>query len=131
MLTHRLIRTVTVLALGGAVVAACDGSSAPAADSGGASQKVMGPAFMADTVGGLPADPERLREVMRRCKADDPGVAAETCAAAGQAYRRRFMGDGGPTYAPKPVDLFPATPKTVDPAAGPVPAGGTPKRRPE
>jgi hypothetical protein len=91
----------------------------------------MGPAFMADTVDNLAADPERLREVMRRCKADDPGVAAETCAAASRAYRRRFMGDGGPTYAPKPVDLFPATPKTVDPAAGPVPAGGTPKRRPE
>jgi len=130
MLGGQLFRAAAILALGGGLVAACDGSSAPAAD-GGASQKVMEPAFMAGTVDNLAADPEQLREVMRRCKADDPGVAAETCAAASRAYRRRFMGDGGPTYAPKPVDLFPATPETVDPAAGSAPAGGTPKRRPE
>jgi hypothetical protein len=55
-----------------------------------------------DTVDSLVANPERLSEVQRLCK-DDPGKVGDAeCAAASEAYRRRFMGDGKTQYTPRP-----------------------------
>jgi hypothetical protein len=56
----------------------------------------------ADTVDSLVANPKRLGEVQRLCK-EDPGKLGDAeCAAASEAYRRRFMGDGKTQYAPHP-----------------------------
>jgi hypothetical protein len=50
-----------------------------------------------DTVQSLVANPERLKEVQRLCK-EDPAKMGETCNAASQAFRQRFMGNGQPKY---------------------------------
>jgi hypothetical protein len=47
-----------------------------------------------DTVESLAANPERLKEVERQCKADHAKMGDALCNAAGEARRRRFMGDG-------------------------------------
>lgn len=56
-----------------------------------------------DTVESLVANQERLSEVQRLCK-EDPGKVGEAeCAAASEAYRRRFMGgEGKIQYTPRP-----------------------------
>jgi hypothetical protein len=56
----------------------------------------------ADTVDSLAANPERLNEVQRLCKEDAGKVGDAECAAASEAYRRRFMGDGKTQYTPRP-----------------------------
>ena len=56
----------------------------------------------ADTVDSLAANPERLNDVQRLCK-DDPGKVGDAeCAAASEAYRRRFMGVGKTKYTSRP-----------------------------
>ncbi|MCW4460815.1 entry exclusion lipoprotein TrbK [Sphingomonas sp. BT-65] len=40
----------------------------------------------------LAADPERLAELRRRCRADRTAVGAATCETVAQANRRRFFG---------------------------------------
>jgi hypothetical protein len=47
-----------------------------------------------DTVDSLAANPERLKEVERACKADRAKMDGALCNAASEARRRRFMGDG-------------------------------------
>jgi len=55
-----------------------------------------------DTVDSLVVNPERLSEVQRLCKADPATVGNAECAAAAEAYRRRFMGEGKTRYTPHP-----------------------------
>jgi hypothetical protein len=55
-----------------------------------------------DTVDSLVANPERLGEVQRVCKEEPGKVSDAECAAASEAYRRRFMGDGKTQYTPRP-----------------------------
>lgn len=55
-----------------------------------------------DTVDSLVAHPERLGEVQRLCKEEPGKVGDAECAAASEAYRRRFMGDGKTQYIPPP-----------------------------
>lgn len=54
----------------------------------------------ADTVDSLVADPQRLKEVQRLCKEDHAKMGDAVCAAAAEANRRRFMGDGTGQYTP-------------------------------
>ncbi len=54
-----------------------------------------------DTVESLLANPERLREVQRRCKEDHAKIGDATCNAGAEAFRRRFMGDGKGKYTPE------------------------------
>jgi hypothetical protein len=55
-----------------------------------------------DTVDSLVANPERLSKVQRLCKEDPGKIGNAVCAAASEAYRRRFMGDGKTQYTPRP-----------------------------
>jgi hypothetical protein len=55
-----------------------------------------------DTVDSLVANPERLSEVQRLCKEEPGKVSDAECAAASEAYRLRFMGDGKTQYTPPP-----------------------------
>jgi hypothetical protein len=55
-----------------------------------------------DTVDSLVANPERLGKVQRLCKEEPSKVGDAECAAASEAYRRRFMGDGKTQYTPRP-----------------------------
>lgn len=59
------------------------------------------PTAPVDTVESLVADPARLEKVQRHCKLDYARVDADVCAAASEAYRRRFMGDGKAKDGPK------------------------------
>lgn len=59
------------------------------------------PTAPVDTVESLVAEPARLKEVQRQCKLDHARVDADVCAAASEAYRRRFMGDGRAKDGPK------------------------------
>ena len=52
-----------------------------------------------DTVESLVANPERLKEVERLCKADHAKMGDALCNAASEARRRRFMGKG--KYTPQ------------------------------
>lgn len=70
-----------------------------------------------DTAESLAADPERLREVQRLCSQDWAGTGDALCTAASQARRKRFMGSGGPRYAPHPVELFPSLEEDGKPKA--------------
>ena len=54
-----------------------------------------------DTVESLAANPERLKDVRARCKADHAQVGDILCGMAAEATRRRFMGGGTP-YTPAP-----------------------------
>jgi hypothetical protein len=56
----------------------------------------------ADTADSLVANPERLGEVQRLCKEDPVKTGDAECAAASEAYRRRFIGDGRTQYTPRP-----------------------------
>jgi Conjugative transfer region protein TrbK len=47
-----------------------------------------------DTVDSLASNLERLKEVERMCKADHAKMGDALCNAAGEARRRRFMGNG-------------------------------------
>jgi hypothetical protein len=57
-----------------------------------------GPPQPIDTVESLVANPERLREVERRCK--DGSIAAAACSAASDAVRQNFLRDGPANYTP-------------------------------
>ncbi len=48
----------------------------------------------------LAADPQALKELRRRCRADREAVGGELCEAAARATRMRFMNDGATAYAP-------------------------------
>lgn len=62
-----------------------------------------------DTVESLAANPQRLKEVMRQCKADRAKLGEATCTAASETWRRRFMGDGKAKYTPAPAPKPPPT----------------------
>ena len=53
-----------------------------------------------DTVESLAANPERLKEVERLCRADHAKMGDTLCNEASEARRRRFMGDGKGKYTP-------------------------------
>jgi Conjugative transfer region protein TrbK len=55
-----------------------------------------------DTVDSLVANPERLSKVQRLCKDDPVKTGNAECAAASEAYRRRFMGDSKTQYTARP-----------------------------
>ena len=55
-----------------------------------------------DTVESLLANPERLKALRARCKADHAQVGDATCNAVSEATRQRFMGAGTP-YTPAPA----------------------------
>lgn len=78
----------------------------------GCSERASPPEQKAET---LAADPERLQETLKRCKADRTAVGDATCRAASEAYRKRFMGSGESNYDPQAVDLFPQTPDKATP----------------
>lgn len=59
-----------------------------------------GPAF--ESVESLVANPERLKDLRARCKADHDKVGDAQCNAVAEATRRRFMGGGTP-YSPPPA----------------------------
>ncbi len=56
-----------------------------------------------DTVESLVANPERLKEVERLCRADHAKMGDTLCNSASEARRRRFMGNGKGKYAPQPT----------------------------
>jgi len=78
----------------------------------GCSERTSPPEIKAET---LAADPERLQETLKRCKADRAAVGDAACRAASEAYRKRFMGSGKSNYDPQAVDLFPQTPDKATP----------------
>ena len=75
----------------------------------GASAVVLiSPARATDTVDSLAADPDRLRDVQKRCSQDWAGTGDALCQMASQARRKRFMGTGRTPYTPHPVEMFPS-----------------------
>lgn len=78
----------------------------------GCGERASPPEIKAET---LAADPERLQETLKRCKADRAAVGDAACRAASEAYRKRFMGSGKSNYDPQQVDLFPQTPDKATP----------------
>jgi hypothetical protein len=78
-----------------------------------------------DTLDSLAADPERLREVQKRCSQDWAGTGDALCKMASEARRKRFMGSGRTPYRPHPVEMFPTLKDGANPqgdAAKPQPA---------
>ena len=63
-----------------------------------------------DSVESLMANPERLKDVRARCKADHAKVGDALCNMEAEATRRRFMGSGTP-YTPTPAS--PTTPRSA------------------
>ena len=47
------------------------------------------------TAEAVASDPNRMREIMRQCKLEWAKVGDATCTAVTEAWRRRFMGNGG------------------------------------
>ncbi|MBA1203316.1 entry exclusion lipoprotein TrbK [Pseudomonas capeferrum] len=70
-----------------ATLIACDQSEAP--------QQAAVP-----TVEELAADPERLQELRRQCKAERPTMGDVLCNRVPEATNRRFLGDGNTPYTP-------------------------------
>ena len=66
-----------------------------------------------EPVESLVANPERLKELRAKCKADHAKVGDVQCNAAAEATRRRFMGDGKSPYANDPI------PQSASPASSP------------
>lgn len=56
----------------------------------------------ADTVDSLAANPGRLSKVQHLCKEVPVKIGNAECAAASEAYRQRFVGDGRTQYTPRP-----------------------------
>lgn len=78
-----------------------------------------------DTVDSLAADPERLREVQKRCSRDWTGTGDALCKMASEARRKRFMGSGRTPYTPHRIEMFPTLKDGASPqgdAAKPQPA---------
>jgi hypothetical protein len=63
-----------------------------------------------ESVESLMANPERLKDVRARCKADHAKVGDALCNRAAEATRQRFMGNG-PPYTPAPPATPPSAPK--------------------
>lgn len=53
-----------------------------------------------ESVESLVANPERLKELRAKCKADRARVGEAQCNAVAEATRRRFFGSGGPKHTP-------------------------------
>lgn len=49
----------------------------------------------------LAANPERLKELRAKCKADRARTGEAQCNAVAEATRRRFFGSGGPKHTPE------------------------------
>lgn len=77
------MKKISVLMLA-ALLAAC-GQSAPT-----------------ETVESLAANPERLRELRKQCKADRAKLGDALCNAVAEATHKRFIGNGTP-YTPEPT----------------------------
>ena len=77
----------------------------------------------AEDAASLLANPKRLEEVQRDCKANAPWATEALCREAAQAIRLRFRGGGVP-YTPHRVEPFPSHPATP-------PAPTSPKGKPE
>lgn len=71
-----------------------------------------------DSAANLLANPQRLEEVQRGCKTNQPWATDALCRQAAEAIRRRFKGHGVP-YTPKPVDSFPTHPEMKVPPPAP------------
>lgn len=56
-----------------------------------------------DTAESLVANPERLKEMERLCRADHVKMGDALCNTVSEARRRRFMGDGKGNYTPQPA----------------------------
>ncbi|MDZ4240182.1 MAG: EexN family lipoprotein [Hydrogenophaga sp.] len=54
-----------------------------------------------ETVESLVANPERLKELRKQCKADRAKLGDVLCNAVAEATRKRFMGDGKVPYTPQ------------------------------
>ncbi|MBS0476010.1 MAG: EexN family lipoprotein [Proteobacteria bacterium] len=54
-----------------------------------------------ETVESLTANPERLKELRKRCKADRATMGDTLCNAVAEATRKRFYGDGNVPYTPQ------------------------------
>lgn len=54
----------------------------------------------AESVDSLVKNPERIKEIMQKCRLDRAAVGEQTCRAAAEAARIRFMGDGKAKYTP-------------------------------
>lgn len=65
-------------------------------------------AHATDTVDSLAADPERLRDIQKRCSQDWAGTGDTLCKMASEVRRKRFMGGGRTPYTPHPVEMFPS-----------------------
>ena len=52
------------------------------------------------TVEELAANPERLKELRRQCKAERPTMGDVLCNRVAEATRKRFYGDGDTPYTP-------------------------------
>jgi hypothetical protein len=72
-------------------------------------------AHATDTVDSLAANPERLRDVQKRCSQDWPGTGDALCKMASEARRKRFMGSGQTPYTPHPVEMFPSQKEGASP----------------
>lgn len=55
-----------------------------------------------ETVESLAANPERLKELRKQCKADHAKLGDALCNAVAEATRNRFMSNGTP-YTPEPT----------------------------
>ncbi len=77
----------------------------------------------AEDASSLLANPKRLEEVQRGCKANAPWATEALCREAAQAIRLRFRGQGVP-YTPHRVDPFPSHPAAPS-------ATTSPKGKPE
>ncbi|GEC17131.1 hypothetical protein [Nitrobacter winogradskyi] len=72
-------------------------------------------AHATDTVDSLAADPERLRDLQKRCSQDWAGTGDALCKMASEARRKRFMGSGRTPYTPHPVEMFPSLKEGTSP----------------
>ena len=59
-----------------------------------------GPPQPSDTVDALAANPERLKELRRQCKAERPTMGDVLCNRVAEATNKRFFGDGKVPYTP-------------------------------
>jgi hypothetical protein len=61
------------------------------------------------------ADSHQIQDTLKRCKENRAAVGEAECRAASEAFRKRFMGSGGPNYQPQSVDMFANTPDKITP----------------
>lgn len=56
---------------------------------------------LTETVESLAANPERLKELRKQCKADRAKLGDALCNRVAEATRKRFYGDGNVPYTPQ------------------------------